>query len=460
MPSKKAPIYQIKISLNNIRPSIWRRFLVPANIHLDRLHDVLQVVMGWEDEHLHQYVINGIIYGIPNNEEDFFDLEVVDESDMLLNQVAQQTGDRLRYDYDFGDSWHHTLILEKILPPDPTMRYPRCLEGKRACPPEDVGGIGGYQYFLEAIRDPRHEEHDEYLEWAGGSFDPEEFDLEAINQKLRKLKKPGALDVDDWLVWPEFPPYVEPIPDPAWLDKFARQYHDTANALPLRRDMITLLNYLRDQRVTGTQSTGNLPLKAAKEICALLVNPPPMQITYGSTSIPVRSSAEIPSLRFLHILAAVGGWIHGSAGRRWVLTASGEEFLALPPGKQAWQLFHAWWTKANWGILADYAPQNFPTSALRASAERHLPELAAGSHNLWTEFAIQLIKTARVIYSETEQSYFAHMIDYVLLEPLDSLGVVERSFSPHPLLGADHLVTDGFFLTEFGCEMLKQIRQA
>jgi len=95
---------------------------------------------------------------------------------------------RFQYEYDFGDGWRHTLLLEKILPPDPSMHLPVCLQGRAACPPEDVGGVGGYANFLEALRDPEHEEHEEYLNWIGGKFAPNAFDMELLNQRLRKDK--------------------------------------------------------------------------------------------------------------------------------------------------------------------------------------------------------------------------------------------------------------------------------
>jgi hypothetical protein len=94
----------------------------------------------------------------------------------------------LIYEYDFGDGWEHEILLEKVLRPDPAVQYPRCLGGARACPPEDCGGAGGYADFLQAISDPDHEEHDEYLDWIGGEFDPEEFELDEVDAGLRHVK--------------------------------------------------------------------------------------------------------------------------------------------------------------------------------------------------------------------------------------------------------------------------------
>ncbi len=105
-----------------------------------------------------------------------------------LNQVVSTAPARFIYEYDFGDGWEHEILVEKILPPEEGVRYPVCLAGKRACPPEDCGGTPGYAHFLEAIRNPGHEEHDELLQWVGDSFDLEAFDLDEINYKLKRMK--------------------------------------------------------------------------------------------------------------------------------------------------------------------------------------------------------------------------------------------------------------------------------
>lgn len=114
-------------------------------------------------------------------------MDMHDEQEVTLGQIAAGEGFKFRYECDFGDSWLHQVRVEKILPPEPGRSYPVCIKGRRACPPEDVGGMWGYYHFLEAIQDPDHEEHDEYLEWVGGAFDPEAFDLEEVNQALAAL---------------------------------------------------------------------------------------------------------------------------------------------------------------------------------------------------------------------------------------------------------------------------------
>ncbi len=183
--AKRAQIYQLKISLKFIRPAVWRRVQVASDITLAKLHRIIQVAMGWYDSHLHQFIVGETYYGVPSREGLS---EVKDEKKVRLDQVLSRPGRKMVYEYDFGDGWEHSLVLERVLEPEPGVRYPRCIGGARACPPEDCGGTGGYESFLAAIRDPDHEEHDEYLEWIGGEFDPEEFDLEEFDTALRHIR--------------------------------------------------------------------------------------------------------------------------------------------------------------------------------------------------------------------------------------------------------------------------------
>jgi len=190
LPPKRKPgpklIHQIKITLQGIEPPIWRRFQVPADIRLSMLHGVIQDVMGWEDDHLHQFFIDGKCYG----DARLADQEGVDNEDRIkLNQVIQTKGGSFIYEYDFGDSWEHRLEVEEILFAEPDARYPRCVAGERACPPEDCGGVWGYADLLDAIKDPAHPEHEERSEWLDDDFDPEEFDLDGLNEFWRERYK-------------------------------------------------------------------------------------------------------------------------------------------------------------------------------------------------------------------------------------------------------------------------------
>ena len=176
-------LIQFRISLLDIKPTIWRRIQI-QDCSLAELHRHIQAAMGWEDYHLHQFLINGKSYG-PADANDF-GTQVVDEDVVRLSQLLPKSGERLRwmYEYDFGDSWMHELLFEGYPPIDQKTKYPSCLEGARACPPEDVGGSMGYAQYLEAIANPGHRQHDELLAWRG-RFAPEVFDAAKVTRTMR-----------------------------------------------------------------------------------------------------------------------------------------------------------------------------------------------------------------------------------------------------------------------------------
>lgn len=180
----RAAIYQLKITLKDIRPPVWRRIQVPADIKLGKLHRIIQDAMGWTDSHLHAFRIGNETYGVPDPD---FEDDMRSERNIRLDSLVSEGG-RLVYEYDFGDDWQHEILVEKALASEPGARYPRCLAGKRACPPEDCGGVGGYENLLEIIANPKHEEYKETLEWLGGEFDPEAFDPHDVDKLLRGIR--------------------------------------------------------------------------------------------------------------------------------------------------------------------------------------------------------------------------------------------------------------------------------
>ncbi len=176
-------VFEIKVTLQDIRPFIWRRIQVPVDIRLGKFHRVLQAAMGWTNSHLHAFRIGDATYGVPH--PDSPDLAQGGRA-IPLDKVAGP-GDAFLYEYDFGDGWMHEIKIEKVLPADPAVHYPRCLTGERACPPEDCGGPPGYEDLLAVLRDSAHPEHQEIREWAGPRYDPEAFDPAEINRLLWRL---------------------------------------------------------------------------------------------------------------------------------------------------------------------------------------------------------------------------------------------------------------------------------
>ena len=182
-PKKTAPVFQIKITLQHIDPPIWRR-IQTKDCTLEQLHALIQVAMGWEFEHPYCFNIGGVEYEDMEHDDDVGDVCATKLSDVL---PLQNRRPRFSYVYDFGDEWAHQLIVEERLSPEKGMKYPLCMAGGRACPPEDCGGPWSYFEFVEAICNPDHPRHGELLEWLGDEFDPEKLDLEAVNTELRGM---------------------------------------------------------------------------------------------------------------------------------------------------------------------------------------------------------------------------------------------------------------------------------
>jgi hypothetical protein len=194
---RNAPIYELKIVLLGSKPPIWRRLQVPGDANLGWLHAVLQVAMGWTNSHLHHFLTREARYTDPRQNEDmgFGDPPDRDETKATLAQIAPRQGDQFGYEYDFGDSWGHEVTVEKVLPAEAAATTTAlCLDGARACPPEDCGGIWGYAELLKTLKNPKHPEHQAMKEWLGVPFDAEAFDVAKINHWLRKLKWPRATE--------------------------------------------------------------------------------------------------------------------------------------------------------------------------------------------------------------------------------------------------------------------------
>lgn len=184
--SRKTAV-QLRISLTDHTPTIWRRLVVPGEIKLSKLHFIFQAAMGWEDYHLHLFRIRDKTYGVPDDEFEAEEYEDIDEETVIFSDVAEAPM-RFSYQYDFGDNWEHEIVVEAIESVPSVLKFAACIDGQRACPPEDCGGIGGFEQFIEAVTDPTHEEHVEYVQWVGHPFDPEAFSVAATNAALQRVR--------------------------------------------------------------------------------------------------------------------------------------------------------------------------------------------------------------------------------------------------------------------------------
>lgn len=193
VPKRRKPkyVYQMLVRLAESAPCIWRQIAVPGNFTLAELDRIIQLAMGWTNSHLHQFVIEGRRYGIPDDEwQD--ELPLLPDDRTTLDEAIGDSVKDFIYEYDFGDGWDHQVTVQMVMLPDGERNtWPMCLAGANACPPEDVGGISGYDEFLLAMRDPSHEEHDAMRRWWGGPFDAQGFDINSANRAIRHWQLTG-----------------------------------------------------------------------------------------------------------------------------------------------------------------------------------------------------------------------------------------------------------------------------
>lgn len=184
-------IYRIHVSLLDIEPVIWRSLELSSQTTLRQFHRILQIVMGWENYHMHEFLAGKQRYGVPDSTSDEPG-EVIVEARVHLSDVLTTPGAQIQYIYDFGDYWQHAVCLEEILTAEQDAAYPRVIGGARSCPPEDCGGTGGYADLLDILMDPTHEDFQHMRDWVGAKFLAEAFSLRDINLRLRRNRSLAA----------------------------------------------------------------------------------------------------------------------------------------------------------------------------------------------------------------------------------------------------------------------------
>jgi len=199
MGKKRGEVYQLKITLKGIKPPVWRRIQVPTTFNFNDLHFAIQDAMGWEDSHLHGFELVSPKDGTPEligvPEDDTMGQRTIDEKKKKLSQYFGKGIEKAVYVYDYGDDWTHEIKLENIFPTDEAEGYPVCIAGKRACPPEDVGGIYGYLHMLDVLADPKSDEYDGLREWLDEDFDPERFSpAEVVFYDAKERERLGIED--------------------------------------------------------------------------------------------------------------------------------------------------------------------------------------------------------------------------------------------------------------------------
>jgi hypothetical protein len=196
MPTPPEPLtFQLHFELDEVTPAVWRRILVPTSVRMSRLHDMIQAAMGWTNSHLHAFTVGDARYGLRFDEhpEGEFDEQTVTVLQALRGHKV------FTYEYDFGDGWEHTITVEAEFRTPHALKFALCLAGDNACPPEDSGGPGGFEYFLDALADPGHEEHDDHVRWNGGDvFDRAAFSLIEVNAALQKVRQRSSQGPENW----------------------------------------------------------------------------------------------------------------------------------------------------------------------------------------------------------------------------------------------------------------------
>ncbi|MCX6055589.1 MAG: plasmid pRiA4b ORF-3 family protein [Chloroflexi bacterium] len=456
-------LLQIKISIKYIQPSIWRRIMISDRMTLQDLHGVIQAVFSWQDYHLHEFEINHITYGDPANDE-FGDHPVLDETEYELNSFGLTKGSRFNYVYDFGDNWEHSLVVEEMIPLEKRTKLPRCIGGKRACPPEDVGGIGGYEEFVNILKDPQHDEYDRYLVWVGGTFEPNDFDLTLANDRLGQFLQKKL----EWYPRPEYSlegecDWSDPqITLSSWMDQNGPEDRESMHQLPLRRDAVSLVTYIKEHKVKGTNSTGNLSQKAVQDIAALLVTPPVMKYEFQTLTIEYKNEDDIQSIYDIHLFVYLADLIDGCRGRLWTTTDKGEKFLISSSEEQLFILFTAWWFKGNWsdfrvrGQVKDGFEIRFLDIALNA-----LLELSCEIPVNYSIFVKRILElsgvTLRAQDMESGFSQLENQFGMDIIDPLESFAVLstERKEKRHQF---DFAKIETVRLTEMGKKILHSLK--
>ena len=448
-------IIQLKISLQDIQPPIWRRVLVSDKSTLLDLHDLIQYCFDWKDYHLHLFEIGDMEFICVEDWEEDGNLYQDDSMAYLGDLIPKFVPERKQfiYRYDFGDGWEIKILVENIFQDKEEGQIPRVLAGKRSAPPEDVGGVPGFAYFLEAIQDQQHPEHESYLTWVGGSFNPVDFDVDKANQALaQSLRRRTLIRQSTWPVGPIYVNFRE-ITQNQWTESLAKELKDAAEAMPLRRDMVTLLNYLAENKVKGTKARGNFPRKHIRAITADFVNPPCLDTVIGDSVWKLQSEDEVQELLRYHLLACIAGLIFGGENLQWELLPQGEVFLSLPFEGQVWYLAHIWFRKFDW--FYEYEDKSdFETHKLKAQIITLFTSYPIGKDIPISQVTRDFAAIRGFSYTKADLNHLKYFLQQSVIQPLGTFGIIELNESNQ----------ESFFLSEItairvsdlGHEILKE----
>ncbi|MFC3853616.1 plasmid pRiA4b ORF-3 family protein [Salinispirillum marinum] len=423
--------YHLKVTLKHTEPLVWRLIAVDSQTTLERLHHILQISLGWTNSHLHLFESSQERrFGCLAHDEDNM-LALEDERAFTVGQLLYVEKQTLKYEYDFGDGWVHEVRLERILPDADLSVLPRCLEAHAQCPPEDVGGLDGFEEFKEAMADPEHEEHEDVMLWNGGHFDPLDVSLEEINDDLANIEDIIAeCDRDD-----DFPDFGMPdfqgfnpqqmhallystfdCPEVVqWADSAAE-----AENSPVVRLLSVLFESLNEKEVTLTKK-GNLPGAMVKAMLAAVVDCN-LDIYHWRPNQSVRGEDDASAVHFTRIVAEVSGLLRVAKGKLNI-TAKARKLLK----SKGWGGVHALMLEAffqqfNWAYISGGSPM----MGLRTTApftfwllHRHGEQWLSDGHYARMHLSAfpQLMQESEVDYCSPEDdviNVYCHRVGLVL----------------------------------------------
>ena len=348
--------YQLRITLLGTDPPIWRRVRLASNCTLAQLHQVIQIAMGWTHSHLHLFAnTDGTLFGPPDVDDDM--LPMADETIVTLGELLQHPKKTLTYEYDLGDGWEHKVLLERTFTAKEQEPLPACTDGAGQCPPEDVGGVGGFHAFLEAVQNPAHPEHEEFLEWWGEpAFDPEALDLTEINDLLQN---PEALDDGA-------DPFETSADEdfqglsPADMDRLLYapfqipellQWHAVpeVDQAPVTRMMEALFVQLREKEIKLT-AKGNLPV-AVVEAMLDAGGRDSLTELFPRELAAVRSEDDALPVHITRILAEIAGFTKVQRGRLSAKKKNAADALKGQWSRPYLRLLEAMMREFNWAYL-------------------------------------------------------------------------------------------------------------
>lgn len=344
----QSKLITLNVTLNDIKPSIWRRIRISSHATLLDLHYVIQIAFGWTNSHLFMFKLGSMEFvHSPDWEEDAFrfqSAELASLGDFIPKLFPK--GSDFTYVYDFGDNWIHEILIEEIVDSPKKALSAVCLDGSRACPPEDVGSIPGYYQLLESLQDPDSDGYIDDLAWLGYVYDPEVIDIDSANRFIVDYFEASCLNEDT--AWTRNLPVYNKRMDfiDRWTDK--PEHADYALAVAFRCDVVTLLTYLRNHKVRGTKATGNFPRKHIRGIVEDFVTPPVLDQRFGDKVYELRSEDEVLDLLFVHKFSNMVGLIVGGENSVWRVTHLGDLFLDRPPLEQVWFLTKSWFYQFHW----------------------------------------------------------------------------------------------------------------